>query len=211
MKTNIKLPLDGKKFNRLTVIEYSHRSLTNNKTIMYKCLCDCGKYTTVARIALTSGNTKSCGCFNNERIVVHNMSKHPLYRIWRGMIDRCTNNLNYDYCNYGGRGITVCDEWLNSINVFIKDMSERPSKNHSIERLDNNIGYLSSNCKWATAKEQANNRRNNHKLTFNNETLSVSEWSAKLGINVHTIHTRILKNLSVDEILNTTLKINQHR
>ena len=104
--------------------------------------------------------------------VHHGMTKTPEYRVWAEMKGRCSNPRNKSYHNYGARGIFVCREWIDSFEKFITDMGRRPSKNHSIDRIDNSKGYSPSNCKWVTRKEQSNNQRSNVMISFMGERIS---------------------------------------
>jgi hypothetical protein len=132
----------------------------------------------------------------------HGMTNHPLHDVWRGIIGRCTNIDDAAYDRYGGRGIRVCDRWL-SIENFITDMSPRPAGT-SIDRIDNNGNYEPTNCRWATAKEQANNRRSSRLLSFNGETKTLAEWSEKFGVNYQTILHRMDRfGWSVEKALTT--------
>lgn len=112
------------------------------------------------------------------------------YRAWYHMKDRCTNKNNKDWHHYGGRGIKVCDRWLTSSNFF-KDMGEKPSSLHSIERVNNNKGYEPGNCVWATKKEQGRNKRNNRNYTYNGETRCLKDWAEHVGLSYRVLYMRL--------------------
>lgn len=113
------------------------------------------------------------------------------YVVWCAIIQRCTNKNNPAYKYYGGRGIKVCRRWRDSFKLFLKDMGLRPTSGHSIERKKNNVGYTPTNCVWATRTEQANNKRNNRVLTYNNETATLSEWARRKGMKPRTLGMRL--------------------
>ena len=155
----------GKRFGRLVAIQPigKHRS----GKIMWACQCDCGKYANVPSDSLVTGNTRSCGCLKTESLVTtkltHGQSYSYTYRKWLSMRGRCLNKQDAKYYLYGGRGITICQAWLDSFATFLTDMGECP-KGLTLERIDSNGNYEPSNCRWATLVEQGRNRRCN-KLT----------------------------------------------
>lgn len=146
------------------------------------------------------GNSKYTG-----KQASHGMSHTPEYRTWVRMISRCHNPRHTGYYKYGARGITVCDRWRKSFPLFYEDMGPRPTPLHSIERADNNGNYSPENCRWATPLEQMRNTRHNRYVTFNNETLCVSEWAARLGIG-HAALMKRIKLWGVKKALTTPKK-----
>ena len=153
----------GKTFHRLTVL----KELKERKggSVCYDCVCVCGNNVEVKGKYLRNGDTKSCGCLNIEKIrqqghqnKKHGFSNLPEYGVYKTMISRCTNTNRHNYYRYGGRGIKVCDRWLESFENFYEDMGERPSKKHQIDRIDNNGNYEPSNCRWILLYENAINK-----------------------------------------------------
>jgi len=169
MTTYNKAPLSditNKTFNRLTVIKEVEPHITpcGTKKRIFLCKCSCGNEKRVERGLLINGFTKSCGCLSLEntikRSTTHGLKHHPLYSVWQNMKTRCYNPKTWNYKNYGGRGIKVCDEWRNDFKAFYDwAVNDGYSDGLSIDRRNNDGNYEPSNCKWSTAKEQANNRR----------------------------------------------------
>lgn len=187
--------LTGMTFTRLTVIKHVGNGV-------WWCKCICGVEKSVRGGGLREGRARSCGCLKNElsasRCTKHGMFKTAEYSSWRCMINRCYNPKNIAYNRYGGRGITVCSEWLVSFEQFFLDMGKKPSAKHSIERINSNGNYEKNNCKWATQQEQCNNVCSNVFLHIRGEKLTGSQASRKYGINRSTLKFR-MKNNWTDE------------
>ena len=195
------IDLTAKKFGRLTVV-----SRTENKGpyVYWKCLCDCGKATVVAGSRLRSGKTKSCGCLQKTHNFKNGLSRTRLYRIYNCMKNRCYDPNHDNYKHYGGRGIKVCDEWLDKENGFIKfynwAMANGYADNLSIDKIDNDKGYSPDNCRWATVEQQTNNRRSSKPFEWNGVTYaSCAEASRQLGVPRYTLR-KIKSRLSAKNI-----------
>lgn len=177
----------GQKFGRLVILKYSHRNKHSHP--YYICKCDCGNIKTINIYSLKSGLTKSCGCYNKEQNTKHGMSRSPEHKAWYDLNDRCYNQKNKKYKDYGGRGIRVCERWKNSFVAFQKDMGPRPSKQHSVERIDNDKGYEPDNCKWATRHTQTRNRRSNRWINIGGVSKIQKDWLKFLGKNLSSIYS----------------------
>mgnify|MGYP001582451830 CR=1 len=177
----------GNVYGKLTVIEFAKV----DRVVYWLCRCECGAMTTVAGTQLRRGHTRTCSrrCGHTR----HDMARTPEYRAWQAMKDRCYNSHNARFSDYGGRGITVCDHWRNSFAHFLADMGPRPSPKHSLERIDNDLGYCPENCEWATPREQANNRRTCRYITHDGRTQCVTAWARELGIRQNTFDARVKK------------------
>lgn len=196
-----KLDLTNKKFHRLTALRPCEK--TNDGKIKWECLCDCGKTVFVAGTLLKSGKTKSCGCLQKEKISniakTHGYSKTRLYKIWKGMRQRTKNSNNPSFNRYGERGITICKEWEIFLNFREWALNNGYSENLTIDRIDNNKGYSPDNCRWATWKEQANNKSNVPKIALKGELHTCAEWGDILGINYKTLRNRLYRYKWTDE------------
>ena len=192
--------LTGQKFGRLTVIERAENS--NFGLVRWKCLCECGNTTIVQSGNLIQGNTKSCGCIHLKQ---GGKSHSRLYHIWNNMKSRCYNPSNKYYKYYGGRGISICDEWKNNFQVFYDwAIANGYSDNLSIDRMDASGNYCPDNCRWATIKEQQSNKRNNRYITYNGKTQTIAQWAKEIGIKTSTLHARLnYQNWDIEKALTT--------
>lgn len=188
--------LTGKKFNMLTAIE---KVGTKNHNTQWLCICDCGNTTTVGGSALTGGKIKSCGCLRHREShrKTHGKTDTRLYFIWRNMLTRCYNSNFRDYKHYGGRGITVCDEWKEDFQTFYEwsvangyDASAERG-NFTIDRIDVNGNYEPTNCRWVDIKAQQSNRRNTLMIEYKGVTKPATEWAKEKEIPYKTLHHRM--------------------
>lgn len=188
----------GQRFYRLTVVEERPHTVKHRKWL---CKCECGGEKVVLGVSLQSGATRSCGCLNRERVA--RITKHGNFRTgvkksnefssWSSMRDRCNCHAATQFHLYGGRGIKICSRW-DSFENFLADMGPCPSAKHSIDRFpDNNGNYEPGNCRWATDREQCNNKRNNRVIEFRGKRQTAAQWAEELGINVETLYCRLNK------------------
>ncbi len=204
------LNLVGEQYGLLTVEFESDRRGTQRR---WSCLCKCGNRTVVYQNNLRRGAVKSCGCYKaiassaahrkhgyagNSTAGVRAKTE---YTIWAGMKARCTNEAEPAYARYGGRGISVCRAWLDSFEAFLADMGERPSKLHTLDRIDNNGNYEPGNCRWATKREQANNRRSNRIVTIQGTPMPITEAIRASGLSDHSVRARIRKGMTVEQAI----------
>lgn len=203
----------GEKYNRLTILMDAGR---RNSHRMYYCECDCGNYVTVRGSALKIGRTSSCGCYNKQlqRLnlesgrdkkrngATENGKQTPEYEAYQKMKDRCYNKEVDRYPNYGGRGIYVCERWLQSFSNFLLDMDRKPLRELSLERINVNGNYELSNCKWGTDEEQMANKQNTVRLIVNGIEIHQAKLARLLNVNPKAIEYHRLKGKNGDEIFN---------
>lgn len=195
----------GTKFGLYTIIATANPD-SQGRT-QYFCRCECGTEKTAVASHLKSGHVRSCGCLQKNEASqigkangIHYLSKTSEYGIWNKMIKRCNDSNDKSFKNYGGRGIKVCERWHKFEN-FLADMSLRPSRQHSLERKDNESGYNPSNCVWATREVQNSNQRRTRRITVDGVTMPVAKWAQEKNIPATTVYSRLNRGLSPDESL----------
>ena len=197
------IDLTGKRYGRLVVKEFLG---FKNHSSLWLCECDCGNTSVVYYSNLKRDNTKSCGCIFKEKNEMHGLIDTRLYRIWANIKARCYYKKSVDYKDYGNRGIEMCDEWKNSFFSFYNWAistgydENLPKWECTIDRIDVNGNYEPSNCKWATIKEQANNKTNNIYITYKGETKTLPIWAEELDLPYKTLYNRLKRlNWSIEE------------
>lgn len=205
------IDLTGMRFGRWTVIDRAtdHFTKSGTRITMWNCVCDCGTHKTVSANSLRAGLSSSCGCYatehkrerlaeRNRNNAKHGYAKERLHAIWNGMISRCYNPKNNCFSMYGARGISVCEAWRNDYMSFrewalANGYDESASYGEcTLDRIDNFKGYYPENCRWATASQQANNRRSNVIVTAFGKSKSLKAWADDTGINYGTLRARIV-------------------
>lgn len=195
----------GTKFGRWTVISEAPRHRNGHQIFNVKC--ECGTESKVWRSHLVSGHSTGCQCVTKSR--THGLRKHPLYKTYRHMIDRCHNSKCKSYTNYGSRGITVCVEWRgnNGLEKFISDMQDKAFRELTLERVDNSKGYSPQNCIWASRRAQSRNTRRNVRVEHGGKILVAADWDRKIGFPKGTVRRRIRNNWSVENALTVPHKL----
>jgi hypothetical protein len=209
------IDMTGKTFGRLTVIERA--SENRGRQPMWLCRCVCGEMTTVSGRNLRTHHTQSCGCLRPDvSAAVHTRHgaarqthRTRLYRVWCAMLGRCRNANDPAYLHYGGRGITVCDRWQgeHGFENFLADMGPKPTPKHTLDRTDNDRGYGPDNCRWATRIEQNRNRRDNHLVCYRGQTLPLSQWAEKLGVNARMVGERLRRGWTAERAFEAPKRI----
>lgn len=202
--------LRGKVYNDLFVL---YRGANRKNYIRWVSMCRCKKHGITLNTGgdLKRGRVKGCGChtYKHGDCTIDGIAR--LYRIYHSMLDRCYNSKSEAYKYYGKRGIVVCEEWRSNYLAF-RDwaLSHGYNDNLTIDRIDVNGNYQPSNCRWANAKMQANNRRSNKRLTHNNETKTITQWGEELGLTYKAIAGRIKRNWNEGEIFNNDKNMITH-
>lgn len=194
--------MTGQRFGRLQVVSQAPKK-TYTKQIVWKCICDCGNSIDVVGGDLRSGKVKSCGCYNREKLIdcnlKHGRSKTRLYRIWSGIKARTTCETNHAYERYGGKGITICEEWKNNFLKFEKWAYENGyNDNLTIDRINNEDGYKPDNCRWSDYYVQANNTSKNVYIKKDNEIHTLAEWCRILHLSYSMVCGRLKRGWSAD-------------
>jgi hypothetical protein len=198
----------GCRFGRAQAIEISHKT---KGSVFWRCVCDCGNEFRTTASALRKGRVRSCGCLRSEAVAAKNTihglkrrgGEHPLYSVWRNMIERCENPKCEAYVWYGARGISVSKSWRRDFAAFLADVGDRPSKLHSLDRIDMNGNYEPGNIRWATSVEQSNNRRSTRLIQFGGRTMSLKQWADSVGVSARTLSNR-LSRMPIEEAMKKT-------
>lgn len=199
------MDLVGKRFGRRVVLKRApDRKIGVSKFQIKRawvCRCDCGKEQIVSGTTLAQGMGKSCGCLISDTHRKHGRYRTETYKIWAGMKSRCLRKKHESYKNYGGRGIKVCKRWMKFEN-FLADMGERP-RGLSIDRINVSGNYERKNCRWATAKEQANNKRKVRLITHDGVTMSFNQWCRLRNLSYMALHARLVRGWSFGDAIST--------
>lgn len=201
--------LTGKKFNRWTVLSFSHKN--KHRENFWNCVCECGVHKVVSGNMLKGNHSKSCGCLQKEIAAnkkKHGMYKSKLYHVWAGMKQRCQNRNSKSYANYGGRSITVCKEWNDPIGFMNWALSHGYKEGLQLDRKNNSNGYTPENCRFITPRENESNRRNNVLLTVENQTKTLSEWTRLKGYKKDLIASRLKLGWTAEDAVLTPLQSN---
>lgn len=185
--------LTGERFNQLLVIR---RAENQGRRVMWVCRCDCGGEIVTRGHSIQTGHTVSCGCVGLKRLSDHRYTHGKYgsraYGIWQGMKSRCYSPGNTSYRIYGGRGISVCQEWRESFEAFYRDMGD-PPEGFSIDRKDPDKNYCLENCRWASSFDQARTKRSNIHVSWRGEDRVLEDWATHLNINIATLYARVVR------------------
>ena len=195
----------GNRYGLLTALRY----VPGGSKKKWECICDCGNVVLVDGSRLRNGKVASCGCaahgagVDTRTRIVTNKSNTRLYRIWHSMTNRCRNRNNWSYKWYGGKGVTVCQEWKSFVAFEKWALNNGYDETLTIERIDVSKGYSPDNCRWATWREQTINKRSSNRITYNGETMTVAEWADRLGCSRYTLYGRKARGWTDEETIGT--------
>ena len=191
--------LTGKTFERLTVLRFA--GYADTRKAYWTCQCACGNIKDYQANTLLTGSTLSCGCLGRERLTKHGQWRTPEFKAWNNMLERCYTTTHQEYTAYGGRGITVCQQWREAFVYFLADMGQRPTPKHRLGRRDPHGPYTPENTCWMTASEQSRHKRNTVMLTHNGERMCLTDWAIKLGVPRGRLFQRLRKGWTVERVL----------
>jgi len=198
--------LIGQTFGALVVTGFAFRN--KHSQVEWQCHCQCGNEVIIPTGSLTQGLTKSCKCLRSKSIsdnlAVHGMSGTKVYRKWKALNQRCNDPNSAGFPMYGARGIKVCERWRKFEN-FYADMGDMPTPQHTVDRIDSNGDYCPGNCRWATMKQQQNNKSTNRVITHNGQSMTLAEWCETLNLPYERIRGRLRNGFSFEEAVTKTL------
>lgn len=198
------IDLTDQKFGEWTVLGRSLKSL--NKSAYWRCRCSCGDERDIQSASLRSGGTTMCKPCRSKRLETHAMSRTTEYKVWLGIKQRCLNPRNSSWLNYGGRGVTISPIFKGSFEAFLAEIGPRPTRGHTVDRIDNQCGYEPGNIRWSTAQEQALNTRRNVRWEHDGKRLTISQWGTKLGVDPNTLRQRVVEcGWTVEKALTTPI------
>lgn len=200
------IDITGKQYGKLTVVEFAYKK---GSRTYWRCSCECGNDIIVRSDSIKNGHAKSCGCLKIEKLrnnpphYIHGQRHTRVYRIWSEMLTRCYNKNIKGYSNYGRRGIFVCEQWHDFKNFYDWAMANGYTDRLTIDRIDNNGSYCPENCRWATQKQQSNNRRTNQFYIVANEKLTIAQIAEKYCIDYKLLWNRLKKNWDIEKAIDT--------
>lgn len=195
--------ISGQRFDRLLAV--GPVGMNRHKMILWLCRCDCGNESIVIGIMLRSGHTRSCGCFAADRRkewnTTHGMTDTPLHIVWKGMKARCENPASVNFKHYGGRGISIYEEWSRSFEAFRDYVTQLPNygePGYTLDRIDNDQGYRPGNVQWATQAEQNRNTRRSNLIAYRGETKCLTDWAIHLSMKTETLRNRLSRGWDIE-------------
>lgn len=207
----------GRRFGKLIIIDEVDGYVfpDGQKARRFRCRCDCGAITTPLLRCLIRGETTSCGCAHRGRTIArnttHGLTHHPLNSIWRGMKKRCTNGKCRQYRYYGGRGISICDDWMRSFQSFYKwAITHGYERGLQIERKDNNGNYSPDNCEWTTRFVQMNNTRKNRFIQYQGRVFTIAQLARHIGLSYGTVWNRVKRNWKIEYVVSRPLAVRKY-